>query len=131
MILDTDFLVALKASDPGALELAREIEGSDVPARIPTPVVHELYRAVGAGSDPDGNARDIEALLAAKPLVEFGERLARRAGALEGEHIDSDTKPDLGTVDAMVAAVGLVYNEPVVSSDGDFESVDGLAVRSY
>lgn len=131
MILDTEFLVSLKASDPGAVELAAEIERGPVPARIPAPVVHELYRAVGAGSEPNDNARELEALVASKPVVGFDENLARRAGALEGQHLRSDSKPDLGTVDAMVAATGLIHNEPVVSSDEDFQAVDGLAVETY
>jgi predicted nucleic acid-binding protein len=30
-----------------------------------------------------------------------------------------------------VAAIGLEYNEPVVSNDTDFQDVDGLIVETY
>lgn len=131
MILDTEFLVALKAEQPPALEAAAELEAADVPTRIPTPVVLEVYRSVGAGDDPHENARGYEALMSAKPVVDLDENIARRAGALEGAHLVNDSKPDLGTVDAIVAAIGLVYNEAVVTNDEDFEAVDGLRVETY
>jgi tRNA(fMet)-specific endonuclease VapC len=91
--------------------------------------VQELYVAVGAESESFTNARKYEALVANKPVVGMDEAIARQAGALEGQHIASDSKPDLGTGDAVVAATGLQYNEPVVTSDRDFTAVDGLPVE--
>lgn len=131
MILDTGFLIALKAEQQAAVETAAGLEAVDVPTRIPTPVILELYRSVGDGEKPHQNARDYEALLANKPVVELDENIARRAGVLEGVHLASDAKPTLGTVDAVVAATGLIYNEAVVTDDGDYESVDGLLVERY
>lgn len=50
---------------------------------------------------------------------------------IEGQHIASDTKPRLGFADSVVAATGLVYNEPVVTDDtSDFGTVEGLTVVS-
>lgn len=131
MILDTDFFISLRAEDEGALELAAELEAAGVPTRVPTIVVEELYVGVGAGASTAENARTYEALVANKPIIPLDERIARRAGTLEGEHLTSDSKPDLGPADAVVAATGLVYEEAVVTNDGDFEDVDGLAVESY
>jgi predicted nucleic acid-binding protein len=129
MILDTDFLIDLDAGNPEAIETAAELEADGVPLRVPTIVVQELYVAVGAGSESFTNARKYEALVANKPVVGMDEAIARQAGALEGQHIASDSKPDLGTGDAVVAATGLQYNEPVVTSDRDFTAVDGLPVE--
>jgi len=129
MILDTEFLIELDEENPDALELAAELEAADVPLRVPAMVVQELYVGVGAGDDSHGNARKYEALIANKPVVEMDENVARRAGALEGVHIASDTKPELGPGDAIVAATGLQYNEPVVTNDEDFTHVDGLSVE--
>jgi predicted nucleic acid-binding protein len=129
MILDTDFLIALDGGDPEAESTARELEARDVPIRVPTIVVQELYVAVGLGSAGRENAWKFESLLANSPVVPLDDRIARRAGVIEGEHIESDRVPDLGVADAIVAATALQFNEPVVTNDGsDFESVDGLEV---
>lgn len=131
MILDTEFLISLQAEEPGAVERAAELEADGVPTRIPTVVIQELYVSVGAGGDPNENARAYDALVANKPVVPLDENIARRAGVLEGEHLTSDSKPTLGPGDAIVAATGLVHNEPVVTNDTDFETVDGLPVELY
>ncbi|MFB6302616.1 MAG: PIN domain-containing protein [Haloferacaceae archaeon] len=131
MILDTEFLISLKAGDEAARALAADLEANSVPTRVPTIVVEELYVSVGAGGTPNANARDYEALVANKPVVPLDANIARRAGALEGQHLDSDTKPDLGPGDAIVAATGLTYNEAVVSNDEGFQDVDGLTVETY
>lgn len=131
MILDTEFLISLKAGDEAARALAADLEANSVPTRVPTIVVEELYVSVGTGGKPNANARDYEALVANKPVVPLDANIARRAGALEGQHLDSDTKPDLGPGDAIVAATGLTYNEAVVSKDEGFQDVDGLTVETY
>jgi len=131
MILDTEFLISLRAGESGAVDLAAELEADSVPTRIPTVVVQELYVGVGAGGDAAENARAYEALVANKPVVDLDENIARRAGVLEGHHLMSDAKPTLGPGDATVAATGLVFNEPVVTNDVDFEHVDGLDVERY
>jgi predicted nucleic acid-binding protein len=92
-------------------------------------VVQELYVGVGAGSQSFENARKHEALTANKPIVEMDGKIARRAGTLERSHTVSDDKPELGPGDSIIAATGLQYNEPVVTSDRDFTHVDGLSVE--
>lgn len=131
MILDTEFLISLRAEDDGAVELAADLEAAGVPTRVPTIVIEELYVGAGAGATPEQNARAYDALVANMPVVELDEPIARRAGILEGKHVASDSKPDLGPADAIVAATGLVHEEAVVTNDEDFESVDGLTVESY
>ena len=132
MILDTNFIIALRSDAPDAAEKAAELEASAVPLRLPSVVVHELYVGVGAGSDPTRNVREYEALVGNKPVVPLDENIARRAGALEGQHLASDTKPDLGLADAVVAATGIVYNEAVVTDDTtDFGSIDGLRIETF
>jgi len=129
MILDTSFLIALDAGESAARDAARELEASNAPLRIPTMVVQELYVAVGLGANTGKNARKFESVLSNKPVVPLSDSIARKAGVLEGEHIASDAKPDLGPADAVVAATGLEHNEPVVTTDtSDFETVDGLDV---
>jgi len=129
MILDTDFLIDLNQQRSDATAKASKLEEAGVPLRVPTVVVQGLYVGVGAGGGSIGDAQTYEALVANKLVVDLNERIARRAGVLEGQHIASETKPDLGTGDAVVAATALQYNEPVVTSDRDFTHVDGLAVE--
>lgn len=130
MILDTEFIIALANGDPDAKALATELESSAVPLRVPTVVLRELYVGVGAGDSAFENARKYDSLVANKPVVELTENIAKQAGALQGRHYASDSKPRLGPGDAVIAATALQYNEPVVTSDGDLEHVDGLAVES-
>lgn len=131
MILDTEFLISLRAEEAPALDLAADLEAASVPTRVPAIAIEELYVGIGAGANPTDNVRTYEALIANKPVVSLDANISRRAGALEGQHIASDSKPELGPADAIVAATGLVYNEAVVTNDGDFESVDGLQVELY
>lgn len=98
---------------------------------MPTIVIEELSVSVGAGAASNANARNFEALGEHKPVVALDEQIARRAGALEGTHIACNPAPNLGPGDAIVAATGLTLNEPIVTNDTDFESVDGLRVKLY
>lgn len=129
MILDTDFFISLRTGTAAAIDKAAELERSGQPTRVPTAVIQELFVGVGAGFADA--AQEYDALLANEPMVNLDENIARKAGRLEGEHISSDHKPDLGPVDAIVAATGLTYSEPVVSRDEDFDSVDGLTVEYW
>jgi len=131
MILDTDFLISLRNDHDGAVELASELESSAVPRRIPSIVIEELYVGIGASEDATRTVRTYEALIDNESIVPLDENVARLAGSLEGTHLVSDNKPDLGSADAVVAATGLVYNEAVVTTDQDFCSVDGLTVETF
>jgi predicted nucleic acid-binding protein len=134
MILDTNFLGALKDQDEGALEKAGELEASGVPLRVPTVVWFELFIPIGHTTRRQYKISDQQAyrrLLASKPTVDLTKSIATRAGVLEGTHRRSDSKPNLGPVDAIVASTGLEKNEPVVSDDRDFDAVDGLRRVGY
>ncbi|MDZ7747242.1 MAG: PIN domain-containing protein [Halobacteriales archaeon] len=134
MILDTNFLGALKDQHPGALQKSHELELSGEPLRIPTIVSYELFISVGKTGVKKYKQKDRRAyrrLTSSKPKVEITEEIATRAGILEGEHQRSDSKPTLGPGDAIVAATARHYDEPVVSDDGDFDDVDGVERIEY
>ena len=131
MILDTNYLIALREDDANAKTTSEELESTGLPLRLPSIVIWELYFGVGAGTDTIGNQRSYEKLIANKPIAPLDGNLARRAGVLMGVHRASDTKPNLDPGDSIVAATGLKYNEPIVTDDSDFEVVDGLRVESY
>ena len=131
MILDTDFLGALDAGDTGAKALATELESDGLPARIPTPVVFEVFYGIEGADDPDELLPRYEAPFASKPRAESTDRVARRGGRLYARHEASDGKARLDLVDAMVAAIGLDLDEPVVTNDRAFGDIDGPDVRTY
>jgi predicted nucleic acid-binding protein len=76
--------------------------------------------------------RAYEELVGNLPIIDIDANIARHAGAIQGDHLTSETKPDLGLADATIAATALVYNEPVVTDDtDDFGSVEGLDIVSW
>lgn len=134
MILDTNFLGALKDQDPGARSRAEKLENSGLPLRVPTIVWFELFIPVGHTTQERHQVADQQAyrrLVASKPMVELTRSIAKRAGVLEGAHRRSDSKPNLGPADAIVASTALEIDEPVVSDDEDFDHVDGLTRVGY
>jgi len=132
MILDTSYIIALDEQDPNAIGLSREHDAANLPQRLPATVLSELYLSVGAGQLPHDNVRAYEELVENLPVIDIDENIARRAGAIQGEHLASDTKSNLGLADATIAATALVYNEPIVTDDmDDFCSVEGLDIVSW
>jgi predicted nucleic acid-binding protein len=134
MILDTNYLGALKDQQAGALSKAKELEASGEPLRVPTIVGYELFISVGKTTKQVYKEKDRRAyrrLTSSKPKAELTEQIAMRAGILEGQHQRSDEKPNLGAGDAVVAATALSYDEPVVSDDGDFDTVDEVVRVGY
>lgn len=134
MILDTQYLGALVDGDPAAREKAEMFEEQVVPTRVPTAVVWEAYTGIGNAvpAEQAETLRDLyERLLASRSVVDLTPEVARRAGELSGEHLNSDVLNGLDGADSVVAAHGLGLDEPVVSNDSDFQSVEGLEVVTY
>lgn len=134
MILDTQYLGALADQNEGARRKAAELRESSAPLRVPTAVVWEAYTGIGNIASPeDAEAlRGLyERLLAARSPLDMTPEVAKRAGDLNGEHMKSDRLTNLDGADSVVAAHGLLLNEPVISNDSDFQDVDELAVVTY
>lgn len=131
MIADTEFLISLRGQEVEALELASEFETRNLPIRVPTAAIQQIFVGIGFGEATRENVRDYESLLANKPVVPLTENIARKAGVLEGDHEASDRKAALGMADSIIAATGLVHDEAVVTNDRDFKDVDGLQVKLY
>ncbi|MXR40798.1 PIN domain-containing protein [Halobaculum sp. WSA2] len=134
MILDTQSLGALVDRDEDARAKAAELEEDGIPIRIPTAVVWEAYTGIGNAADTD-TAEQLrmlyERLSTSRSTLELTSQVARRAGELNGHHITSDSAAQLDGADSVVAAHGLLLDEPVISNDSDFQGVDGLGVVTY
>lgn len=134
MILDTQYLGALADRNPEARAKARELSTRRISTRVPTAVLWEAYIGIGNAADADMASRlrsVYEQLVAGRGTVDLTPSVARRAGELEGEHMKSDELANLDGADSIVAAHGLLLDEPVVSNDSDFQAVDGLEVVTY
>lgn len=134
MILDTQYLGKLADGDDAAREKARELGESVVPTRVPTVVVWEVY--TGIGNAPLEEKREklralYERLIASRSTIDLSPEVARRAGELKREHMNSDVAKELDGADPLIAAHGLLLDEPVVSNDSDFRDVEGLEVITY
>lgn len=134
MILDTQYLGALVDRNEDARAKAAELEEKEIPIRIPTAVVWEAYTGIGNAADAE-TAEQLrtlyERLIASRPTLDLTPQVARRAGELNGNHIKSDLTAQLDGADSVVAAHGLLLNEPVISNDSDFQGVEGLEVVTY
>lgn len=134
MILDTQYLGALADGDDTARVKAAELERQRVATRVPTAVVWEAYTGIGnAGSEETAQQlRGLyDKLVASRSTTDLTPEVSRRAGELNGRHLQSDPQTVLDGADSIVAAHGLILDEPVVSNDSDFLDVDGLEVVTY
>jgi predicted nucleic acid-binding protein len=134
VILDTQYLSALVDGNEAVRVKAEEIDETDAPTRIPTVVLWEAYTGIGnTTSDAVGRQlRELyERLQRSRSTVELTPTVARKAGSLNGNHLQSDTLSDLDGADSVIAAHGVLREEPVVSNDADFQDVEGLTVVTY
>lgn len=134
MIVDTQYLGALADQNAAAREKAEELRDAAVPVRVPTAVVWEAYTGIGnIASDSDAAAlRSLyERLLQSHSSLDMSPNVATRAGELNGTHMNSDTLTQLDGADSIVAAHGLLLDEPVISNDSDFQDVERLEVVTY
>ena len=134
MIVDTQYLGALADQNAAAREKAEELRDAAVPVRVPTAVVWEAYTGIGnIAFDSDAAAlRSLyERLLQSHSSLDMSPNVAKRAGELNGTHMNSDTLTQLDGADSIVAAHGLLLDEPVISNDSDFQDVEQLEVVTY
>jgi len=134
VIVDTNYVGALVERDPGALALARKADGSMEPVRLPTAVVWELFYGLGKLDDEEYSSklrRKYSSIIDGMATAEVDDFIARRAGTLRGKHKASSSLRDLDGADSIVAAHGLVLNEPVATNDDDSQDVEGLDVTTY
>lgn len=134
MILDTQYLGALADGDEAAREKAEELDEPAVATRVPTAVVWELYTGIG-NAPLEENGEQLrtlyQRLLASRSTLDLSPEVARKAGELNGEHMQSDSLKELDGADSVIAAHGLLLDEPVLSNDSDFQDVEGLDVVTY
>jgi predicted nucleic acid-binding protein len=130
VILDTSFLIDLFDGEQAAFEKGVELSDEGVVQRVPSPVVTEI--SYGAEFGDEEERRNVRNALRMYPVVEQDEDTARCAGELLAEaDAQAGGESGVGWIDAMIAAVGEGYEEPVLTDNvEDFEKL-GVGVETY
>jgi predicted nucleic acid-binding protein len=130
VILDTSFLIDLFDGREEAFEKGKQLTEEGTVQRVPSPVVAEL--SYGAFFGDEDERRKLRNALRMYPIVEQDENIALRAGEMLARADEkAGGESGVGNVDAMVAAVGEVYDEPVLTDDvDDFEALSAT-VETY
>jgi predicted nucleic acid-binding protein len=131
MILDTNYLIDLFSGIPAAHAKAEDLQERQTVQRVPSPVIAELEYGAEWELDEDERRR-VRNLSRLYLVTDLDEPLARRAGRLYSR-AERTTGGGTGAdmVDATVAAVSEVVDEPVVTADvADFEDL-GVVVEEY
>ncbi|WP_435093162.1 type II toxin-antitoxin system VapC family toxin [Halorubrum sp. N11] len=130
MILDSSFLIDLMNGDDGAVEAATEIERSNVSQKIPTQVVYELYVGVGYSENAFRELESIRSVLQSRPVIDFTEDIAKRAGRIDGQLRREGSR--IGQGDIKIAATAIRHGEPVITGNpNDFSRIPDVEVREY
>ncbi|RAW45799.1 type II toxin-antitoxin system VapC family toxin [Halorubrum sp. 48-1-W] len=130
MILDSSFLIDLMKGDDAAIEAAREIEDANVPQKVPTQVVYELYVGVGYSENASREVEKIRSVLRSRPVIDLTEDVAKHAGRIDGQLRDEGSR--IGQGDVRIAATAIRHDEPVITGNPtDFDRIPDVEVREY
>jgi predicted nucleic acid-binding protein len=131
VILDTNFLIDLFDGAEPAHAKAKELHDRQAIQRIPAPVLAELE--YGAEFElAEEERRHVRNVSRMYSITRLDETLAMRAGQLlarANRETNGSTGADL--VDAMVAAVGDVTDEPVLTDDEEDFADLGAETESF
>lgn len=129
MLLDTSFLIDLMDGDPAAVEKAEEIERNLIQQRLSSMTLFELYYGVSRSDRSEQERRQVESVLASKPVHPADTAVMRKAGALSGRLANEGSPVDDG--DVVIAATADVVGEPVLTRNvADFDRL-GVDIESY
>ena len=129
MLLDTSFLIDLMDGDPAAVEKAEEIERNLIQQRLSSMTLFELYYGVSRSDRSEQERRQVESVLASKPVHPADTAVMRKAGALSGRLANEGSPVDDG--DVVIAATADIVGEPVLTRNvADFDRL-GVDIESY
>ncbi len=130
MILDTTVLHDLMYGKEDAIASVSALEADDIPIKLSSMTVFELYYGVGYTDKSDIERQKVEHVLRSIPIVPPDERIMRRAGTLDGKLECDGLKT--GQSDLIIGTTGVVLDEPVLTRNvSDFERIPELRVETY
>jgi predicted nucleic acid-binding protein len=129
VLLDTSFLIDLMDGDPAAVEKAEEIERNLIQQRLSSMTLFELYYGVSRSDRSEQERRQVESVLASKPVHPADTAVMQKAGTLSGRLANEGSPVDDG--DVVIAATADVVGEPVLTRNvADFDRL-GVDIESY
>lgn len=129
MILDSTFLIDVLRGETAVGELITELDTSGTPF-VSSITVMELVEGIHLATATDHERRAVKELLAEVHELHFDRECAFQAGRINAELVSAGKPTD--ETDVMIAATGLVHDQPVVTRNVDhFERIDDLRVVSY
>lgn len=125
--LETSFLIDLLRGHDPARDMMETLDDDKVRPTVSPVVAAEVWVGAELGSAEE---REITAaLLDSLTWLPFTREAARRAGKIRAE-LTSDGQT-IGITDAMIAAIAIDHDEPLVTRDEHFERITSLRVRTY
>jgi tRNA(fMet)-specific endonuclease VapC len=129
VLLDTTYLIDLMNGDEAAVEKARELEANLVQQRLSAMTLFELYHGIARSGKAEAERREVENVLASKPVHPADATVMRKAGRLFGRLMNEGDAVADG--DVIIGATAEIVDEPVLTrNDADFERL-GVAVETY
>jgi len=117
-------------ADPNATRTVAALERNGTPLSISTVSLYELFHGLERVQDGEKRRRRIESVLDRKPTREATAAVIKKAGRIDGALADDGRAVGMG--ETVIAATGLVHEEPVLTRNVDhFDRIDGLDLESY
>lgn len=129
-ILDTAFIIDTWGGDEQALALVDRLDRDRVSQKVSAMTVFELYHGVVKAQKPEDERRRVMDVLESKTIVDADRPIMSKAGR-QYAHLDLRGKR-VGEGDCIVAATGLVLDEPVVTRNVEhFTRFADLEILEY
>lgn len=125
--LDRAFLIDLPKGDAAAVAKMREMERLGEAVSLPAPCLTEVL--IGAHYKGGALLRGTLDVLANLEILEADEAVAGEAGRLGADLLRRGES--LPTTDLLIAACARLRGQILVTRNGDFARIPGLAVESY
>jgi tRNA(fMet)-specific endonuclease VapC len=128
--LDTSFIIALLRRDPKAEKKLEEYVASETKLSTTPITACELFKGAYRSKRRDIEVRKIRRILTYVEILNFTIATCERYGKLVNDLQILGTP--IGDLDAMIASLALIYNEPILTSDRKhFEKVPSLIVETW
>ena len=125
VLLDTNIVIAILAKDPAVHQ--RLAEATEV--FVPSIVLGELYYGARKSSRVESNLQTVDQFAAANRILVCDSTTAQQYGQVK--NLLREKGRPIPENDIWIAATAKQHGLTVVSRDGHFDEVDGLAVERW
>jgi tRNA(fMet)-specific endonuclease VapC len=125
VLLDTNIIIALFASDNSVIDHLKAI--SEV--FVPSIAVGELFYGARKSSRVEENIKKIESFVGASSVLSCDLETARQYGMVK-EFLRGKGRP-IPENDIWIAALAVQYDLTLISRDSHFEGIEGLSLATW